>query len=291
MHMRTYRTRALVGLGASAAVACAAVSAVGATSADAATTIPTVTVHMSDKAITFSGGGSTTSNGVTTIHAGRVHFHVVTAKGDHTLQLFRTHNGYTTADAQKDIPDAFNGNVPAVQRVDNGIVFRGGAEALPKHPGDMWVALAAAQYTAVDQSGNAGAVLKVAGKAPKQAQAPYSGTFTAYSYGWGVSSHMPASGTVRFVDHADQPHFLVLQHVKSSTTNAQVSKTFASNSQQQPSWALKETAQSGVNGVGHEQLLTYHLPPGKYLIACFWPDYFTGMPHAFMGMWRLVTLK
>jgi len=26
-------------------------------------------------------------------------------------------------------------------------------------------------------------------------------------------------------------------------------------------------------------------------VACFWPDYFTGMPHAFMGMWKLVTLS
>ena len=32
------------------------------------------------------------------------------------------------------------------------------------------------------------------------------------------------------------------------------------------------------------------LPPGKYLIACFWPDFRTGMPHAFMGMWKLIQL-
>jgi hypothetical protein len=36
--------------------------------------------------------------------------------------------------------------------------------------------------------------------------------------------------------------------------------------------------------------MTYDLPAGKYFIACFWPDYFTGMPHFLMGMWKLVTI-
>ena len=31
-------------------------------------------------------------------------------------------------------------------------------------------------------------------------------------------------------------------------------------------------------------------PRGKYLVACFWPDYITGMPHFFMGMWKLINL-
>jgi hypothetical protein len=37
-------------------------------------------------------------------------------------------------------------------------------------------------------------------------------------------------------------------------------------------------------------MLRYDLPRGEYLIACFWPDRLTGMPHAFMGMWKLVQL-
>ena len=53
-------------------------------------------------------------------------------------------------------------------------------------------------------------------------------------------------------------------------------------------WA---TADSGVVSPGKSQLFDYDLPAGKYFIACFWPDYFNGMPHFLMGMWKLVTLS
>ena len=289
MRLRTTRARAFAAATAAAAVTTTGLVAT-ATTADAAASIPTVTVHMSASKITFTGGGASTANGVTTIHAGRIHFHVVTASGDHVLQLLRFHNGYTAQQAQTDINDAFSGNVAAVQRVDHGVVFRGGAEALPKHPGDMVVSLPATQFMAVDQNGNAGAMLNVVGTAPSRVNQQVAGYFTAYTYGWVPSSRLPASGWVKVANSADQPHFLVMQHVKSTTTSAMVSKSFASPSQSQPSWALKETAQSGVIAAGTSQILHYNLPAGKYLVACFWPDYFTGMPHAYMGMWKLVTL-
>jgi hypothetical protein len=96
---------------------------------------------------------------------------------------------------------------------------------------------------------------------------------------------------VKFANQADQPHFLALQHVKDSTTNAKVRKFINSGGQGNPPWVLKGSADSGVLSPGKSQLLNYDLKPGKYLVACFWPDYFTGMPHAFMGMWKLVTLS
>lgn len=290
MSMHRFRTRSIAATAATAVLSSAGLVMATTTAAQAATPYPTVTVHMSNSAITFSGGGAKTADGVTTLHAGRYHFHVVTGSGDHAVQLLRFRNGYGPAQAQQDFNGAFSGNVAAVQRIDNGVVFRGGAEATAKHPGDMVVNLGAMHYMAIDQNGNASASLNVVGKAPKQAQAPYHGTYTAYTYGWGVSSQLPASGYVRFVNHADQPHFLVLQHVKSSTTNAQVRKYIASGSQSNPSWGLKETAQTGVVSPNRAQLAKYDLPAGKYLLACFWPDYFTGMPHMYMGMWQLVTL-
>jgi hypothetical protein len=291
MRMRTYRARTIAAAGAAAALTCTALTMSATTAAQAATSIPTVTVHMSSSKITFIGGGATTSKGVTTLHAGRYHFHVVTAAGDHTLQLLHFRRGYSPQQAQQDFNDAFNGNVPAVQRIDKNVVFRGGADATPKHAGDMVATLGAMQYMAVDQNGNAASVLSVVGKVSSAPSVAFGGTYTAYSYGWGVSSHLPKSGYVRFINHADQPHFLVLQHVKSSTTNAMVSKYVASGSQQNPPWGLKESADAGVVSPNHAQLVKYSLPAGKYLVACFWPDYFTGMPHFMMGMWKLVTIS
>ena len=289
MRSRKFRVRTAAAVGATLALSGTGLLA-AMPAADAAAAIPTVTVHVTAKSITFSGGGATTSNGVTTVHAGRIHFHVTTGKGDHALQIMRFHNGYTAQQAQQDFQSAFNGDVPAIDRIDHGVVFRGGAEAKPHLPGDMVVSLAKGQFMAVDQNGNAAAVLQVVGTAPSRVSQPATGFFTAYTYGWGTSSNLPAKGWVNVSNHADQPHFLVLQHVKSNTTSKMVSDFIKSGGNGNPSWGLKESAQSGVISPGTSQKVTYDLPAGKYLVACFWPDYFTGMPHMFMGMWKLVTL-
>lgn len=289
MRIRTRRTRATAAAVATALFAVTA-ALTAATPAEAAA-VKTVTVRMSDTAITFSGAGATTANGVTTLNAGRYRFHVISAGGAHLLQLLRFQNGYTAEQAQQDFQTAFGGDVPAVQRIDNGVVFLGGASARPKTPGDMVATVHAGELVAVDQFGDAIRPLRVVGTVGTLGTVPHSGTYTAFTFGWGVSRHLPASGTVRFVNQADQPHFLVLQQVKSSTTNRQVRKFIRSGMQGNPSWGLKASADAGVVSPGKSQLLTYDLPPGKYLVQCFWPDYFHGMPHVAMGMWKLVTLS
>jgi hypothetical protein len=288
MGIRTHRTKAIAAA-ASAALVVATVAVSAAAPAQAATS-HTVKVKMSDSAITFSGGGSSTANGVTTLHAGRYRFHVVTHAGDHVLQLLRFKNGYTAQQAQGDFAKAFSGNVAAVQALDNGVSFRGGAEAKPKHPGDMVVILKAGPFMAIDQNGNAVAQIAVVGHAATTSLGQHTGTYWAFSYGWSVSKHLPAAGTVKVTNQADQPHFLVIQRVKDSTTNAVVRKSLAKGGNGNPSWLLKATAESGVISPGTSQLMSYDLPAGKYFIACFWPDYFTGMPHFLMGMWKLVTI-
>lgn len=289
MGIRRNRTRATAAAAATALFAVTA-ALTAATPAQAAA-VKTVKVHMSDSAITFSGGGATTSNGVTTLHAGRYRFHVMSAGGAHTLQLLRFQNGYTADQAIADFGKAFNGDVPAVQRIDNGVIFIGGADARPKTPGDMVATVRSGPVVAIDQNGDAIGQLNVVGSVGKPGTASHSGKYTAFTYGWGVSKHLPAAGMVKFANQADQPHFLVIQHVKSTTTNKQVRKFVNGGLQGNPSWGLKESADSGVVSAGKSQLLSYDLPPGKYLVACFWPDYFSGMPHIMMGMWKLVTLS
>jgi hypothetical protein len=289
MGIRLHRTKAVAA--ATALISAAALALVAAAPAEAATAVKTVKVRMSDSSITFSGGGATTSAGVTTLHAGRYRFHVVGVGGDHILQLLRFQNGYTPQQAQADFNDAFEGNVPAVQRVDNGVVFLGGVDAAPKNPGTMVAKLRATQLMAIDLNGDATAMVNVVGTAPEQKEVAHDGRYSAFTYGWGVSKHLPASGMAKFVNSADQPHFLVIQRVKDSTTNAKVRKFINSGGQGNPPWALKASTDTGVLSPGKSQLFSYDLPAGKYLVACFWPDYFTGMPHVFMGMWKLVTLS
>jgi hypothetical protein len=289
MGLRLRRTKAIAA--ATVVVSAAALAVTAAAPAEAATAVPTVKVRISDSSITFSGGGATTSAGVTTLHAGRYRFHVVGVGGDRILQLLRFQNGYTPQQAQQDFNDAFEGNVPAVQRIDNGVVFLGGVDAAPKHPGTMVVRLRATQLMAIDLNGDATAMVNVVGTAHEQKKVAHTGTYSAFTYGWGVSKHLPASGMAKFVNSADQPHFLVIQRVKDSTTNAKVRKFINAGGQGNPPWVLKASADTGVLSPGKSQLFRYDLPAGKYLLACFWPDYFTGMPHVNMGMWKLVTLS
>lgn len=274
---------AALGAAAVSAAALSAVALVGAASASAATTIPVVTVHVSSTHVRLSTGN--------TLHAGRVIYRVVTTKGDHGLQVARLLHGYTLQQAGQDLNKAFSGDVAAVRRVDSNIRFRGGAETRPNHPGRFSISLSAGTFVFVDQNSNAHTFVTVVGTAPKRPTIATQGSITAYSYGWGTSNKLPADGWIRFFNQSDQPHFLEIQHVRQSTTNAMVRKAFSSGENgPPPSWVLKANTSTGVLTPYFVEKFHLDLPAGKYLIACFWPDDDTGMPHAFMGMWKLVWL-
>ena len=103
---------------------------------------------------------------------------------------------------------------------------------------------------AIDQNGNAGAQLKVVGKAPEPGRTAGAGGLTRRSATAGCLLEPAGRGSVKIANQADQPHFLVIQRVKATTTNATVRKG-SSDSQAQPPWVLKATAQIGVIAAGH----------------------------------------
>ena len=267
-----------------AAATTASIAVATAESASAAPApVPVVHVYMGSDAIRLN-------QGQTHIHAGRTTFRVLSTGGDHVLQIARLHAGYTLGQAESDLNQAFSGDVAAVRRVDSHITFYGGAEATPNHPGAFSVRLLAATYLFIDQNGPAHLSVGVVGTAPaNQAAPPRDGTIGVFTYGFTNSANLPHSGWARVFDQSDQPHFIVLQHVKAATTARNVRLAFA-NPNSQPTWALRETTSSGVLSPNISTVWHYNLPAGKYLMACFWPDDDTGMPHAFMGMWKLVWL-
>jgi hypothetical protein len=225
------------------------------------------------------------------IHAGTVEFTVLsTDQHVHQLQVFRLHKGYSLRQAGSDLPKAFRGNVKAIRRVDHRITFRGGAAARPHKPGAFALDLAAGRYTLFDVDGNAIASLRVHGKASSHPTVPHQGQITTFTYGFGVDGKLAAKGSVRLRDVSDQPHFVQIQRVKESTTRRQVSRFVRSGGRGKPSWMLHGGTGTGVMSPNRHQVVSYDLPAGKYLLACFWPDDETGMPHFFMGMWKLVHL-
>jgi len=280
--MKGKRTFAL-GAAAVTAAALSATAVVGAGSASAAPPagIPVVTVHVSGSGITLPNGN--------TLHAGRIIFRVTTGKGTHTLQIVRLHRGYSPQQFGSDIGKAFSGDTAAIGRVDDRATWRGGAETHPNKPGRFAVTLSAGHFFFVDQNSNSVAQVNVVGTVPDRPTIPVGGKITAFTYGFeSMPSTIPADGRIYFFNHSDQPHFLEMQHVKQSTTAAMVKRALSPTSQSQPTFILRGSTSSGVNSPGFGQMLKVDVPPGKYLIACFWPDRFTGMPHAFMGMWKLI---
>lgn len=106
---------------------------------------------------------------------------------------------------------------------------------------------------------------------------------------FGGDTELPADGDVVFKNiSTESPHFLGLIHVKEGTTRKQVIDAFSGNSQ--PTFFRQGQAGTDALSTNQSQTLFLHLPKGEYAEFCFFPDPKTGMPHALMGMVRIVHL-
>jgi hypothetical protein len=155
----------------------------------------------------------------------------------------------------------------------------------------MSVPLKAHKYYLFDTNGNSLRTLTVTGSFQHRPAPTGRSTITAFTYGFGVNGALPHQGWIHEHNTSDQPHFYVFNRVKADTTTAQVKRYFKSGAQGKPSFALFANISSGVISPNTGQNFYLDLPAGRYLVMCFWPDDETGMPHAFMGMWKLITLN
>jgi hypothetical protein len=275
MHLRTRGT-------ALATVGLAAASLLGPPATAHASTGPTTVVaRVSASSVHLSDD---------TLHAGPVVFVVRTKDRGHTLQIARLRHGYTLDQLGADLPKTFGGDVDAINRVDDGVSFRGGALGRPGKPGRFAVTLRAGHYIVVDQDGDGMSPLTVTGPHPRRAAVAHHGSVTAFSFGFGTAGSLPADGWVKVADQADQPHFVEFQHVAAGTTKRQVRAVLNPDFHGEPSWLRHGRTSTGVLSPGAGQVMQLDLPAGRYLVVCWWPDDKTGMPHAYMGMWKLVTL-
>ena len=107
-----------------------------------------------------------------------------------------------------------------------------------------------------------------------------------------VHGRLPAHGTVRVRNVSDTIHFMGISPVKKGTTDAQIQAFFDSGTQQPPPFFVDgPSVGMDVQSPGRQAFLTYRLPPGTYVLFCFVADDKTGMPHALMGMHKVVTLR
>ena len=243
--------------------------------------------------------------GPTTFPAGRVTMYIDAAGGDRGIEIARLHSGYSFADFRNDIKTAAanlegpNGNQKAGLKALNhaiaNITAFGGvyAHSGQLRHGAVVLPQASNRYVLYDDSTNVPARpvhLTVTAPAGAQTLPATAATIVAREdRRWGGASSLPSHGTIKFANKATtSPHFVVLQHVKDGTTRQQVIDSFSSPNP--PDFVLPGDQDSDIVSPGHAMALHLQLPAGRYALMCFFPDPETGMPHAFMGMVRMVTL-
>jgi len=80
--------------------------------------------------------------------------------------------------------------------------------------------------------------------------------------------------------------------VKEGTTDAQISALFGGvPGTEDPFLESRPSSGLDVLSPGRQADLTYKLPRGTYALMCFVADDVTGVPHAIMGMHKVVSLK
>ena len=243
--------------------------------------------------------------GPTTFPAGRVTMFIDAAGGDRGIEIARLHSGYSFADFRADIKTAganlegpggdTQKGLKALNHAIANITAFGGVYAhdgAVRH-GSVILSSAGNRYFLYDDSNLVPARpvrLTVTAPAGPQTLPATSATVVAREdRRWGGATTLPSHGTIKFANHANvSPHFVVLQHVKDGTTRQQVIDSFSSPNP--PDFTLPGEQDSDIVSPGHAMSLHLQLPAGRYALMCFFPDPETGMPHAFMGMVRMVTL-
>ncbi|HEU5044651.1 MAG TPA: hypothetical protein VFT75_11015 [Nocardioidaceae bacterium] len=253
------------------------------TQVDAAGRVPTIKAVVRDTSIRMS---------THRVDAGQVRFTVVAASGDHTLQLVKLRKWYSWPKFVRDSENAFMGMTMAVQRVDRGTLWSGGAEAKQNHPGRFAQVLTAGTYYLFDQNGPSVTKLDVTGAVTPRGGPATSSTIVGTSRErFRAPATIPRRGWTLFKVTSDEPCYLVMRHVKHGTTRAQAGRFVRSENRSLPAWMRRGSAASGVISGGTQTRFHYNLPRGQYLLSCWFPSEKTGMPHATMGMFRMVNLR
>ena len=253
------------------------------------------------------GDGTRVALGQSTVQSGIDSFAVVS--NNHTpgsgsnITLFQLKSGATAAQLGADLRDEFS-QTPATAAKGTRELTRdvnafgladvsGTVETVTANllPGTYYL-MDLANYT-----GTSNPILTPLHVTAGSARGPLHGNVSVRATGtdrFAVSStSWPHQGSYVFANtDSTSIHFMVMQRAKPGTTDAQVQAYFNSHSQSPPPYALP--GPSGGNDVvapGNTIRVAYNLPAGTYVLLCYIADATTGMPHAVMGMHKVVTLS
>jgi len=271
------------------------------------TTAATVPAAATAAAVTVLAGphGSFAVTAPTTVQAGRVTFSFIVGHGSSkggSFAVVSYSGSYGFADAVatqqygNDHTTSAGTPTPAALRKLRKLVahttFHGGAGLSGAGTAETSMMLSPGSYTVYDDNGalpSHPAVLDVVGP-PAADVAPATDAHVVLAdMHFGGDRTLPRSGTLALTNTSDDPHFLALARVAGGTTHAEVARGFATGDL---SFLRAEAFESEVLSPGQSDTLSYSgVARGAYLEVCFFPDLRTGVPHAFLGMYRLVRVK
>lgn len=214
-----------------------------------------------------------------------------------TLGFAHLHKSYSFKHFRSDLGKMAKGDMSGLKNAIRHTDFYGGYSVTPTGTMSGTAVLPkAGKYTLYNFGGKLPEkVLTLTAKGtPQKRTAPrFDGAIKALDGArWGGSSTLPHRGTVTLRNAAtDSPHFLNLIQVKPGATKKDIDDYFQSGSQDPPDFYVADAGSTEVLSSGQSMTWDYKLPAGTYATLCWFPDPKTGMPHAMMGMTRVIELN
>lgn len=221
--------------------------------------------------------------------------------GGSSISLFSLNSGVSVQTFRSDLADEFSQTPNVAARGTRSLVHdvhvMGLADLVPGSPEVVTEYLAPGTYYLMDLGnqvlppalttltvGRAGPDIEQDSDLASQltVQATSSDRFVA-------PANWPHEGTYTFENVSDTLHMMQIQRVKPGTTDADITAFFNGTSHAVP-FMPGPIGGNDVTSPGVTLQLSYDLPPGTYVLLCFVADDVTGMPHAFMGMHKVVVL-
>jgi hypothetical protein len=277
----------------------------GQAAADAKPHRPAIHPQVISTTVTTDGGFSLPK----TVHAGLITFRIGSPEDSyHGIQGFYLNAGVTLDQAMADINQALSGD-PAqtplgMQALMRDIVEIGGVVTSSYAPQEVTVPLTKGTYYFLDLNEVNNPPLtphvhtmKVVGDFRMSIPRLPTSVVDATMIGMDPRFKAPASirhdGTFLGIVTGDEMHEIVLRPVVPGTTDAYLDTFYdavVAGTPRPPSpWT---GIQSGMQSIspGRWAIVHLNLPPGPYALVCYVPSDESGLPHAYIGMHKMITL-
>jgi hypothetical protein len=258
--------------------------------------------------IAVKGDGARVMLDDNTVQPGRIRFNVETTHpvGSFII-LFRLAHGVSLDAFTTDLQRALTFADPATaaegtRALTRDARFYGLADVVAGHPASVTETLSPGTYHLIDLTDQftrgvpvEATTLSVKGREQKagwrdRRHGHGAGIWLTSDDRFEAPDVLPATGTVTVHNVSDSLHFTLIQPVREGTTDAEVQALFDSPPGPDPTLTGAPSVALDLLSPGRQAELSYSLPPGTYVLLCFVPDGETGIPHAALGMHKVVTL-